>query len=299
MTDSYGGDEKRKHESIFAVVDNAAHHLHTAKKMLVIMIITAMVLPPGIMIGSNVIAELMSDGEISEGPRMGKLISLLEQLEKGEISPKEYVEETRYVKSAPMYGGPGLGFYMSLATYGTFIFWIGYTVWQWIIVTKLNKKYDYAKKEQRKSDSKNSNKKDPHQVFFETLDNAMRHLNHTKKMFAILIIAAIIIPQLVIIGVMATTVAPIQTPMIEKFDLILEQLENDEITIPEYVEELKEVEAAYRAGEGPVFYVVMIMMSLSLAWLAYGIRQWMILTKWNKNYQGFKTRDNEINRKLG
>ena len=297
MTNSHNNKE-RTNENIFAVVDNVADHLHIAKKMLVIMIITAMVLPPGIMIGSNVIAELMNQGEVSEGPRMSKLLSLLEQLEKGEISPKEYVDETRYVKSAPMYGGPGPGFYMSLVTYGTFIFWMGYTVWQWIAVAKLNKKYDYMKKQQQKLDSKTNNNKNLHQIFFETIDNAMHHLNHTKKIFVILIVAAIVIPQLVIVGVMATTVAPIQTPMIEKFDLILEQLENDQITIPEYVEELKKVEAAYRAGEGPIFYVVMIMISLSLSWLVYGIRQWIILTKWNKNYQDFKIRDDEINRKL-
>ena len=42
----------------------------------------------------------------------------------------------------------------------------------------------------------------------------------------------------------------------------------------------------------------LLIFAISVGWLGVGIRQWIVLTKWDKKYQKFKQRQEEINKKL-
>ena len=42
----------------------------------------------------------------------------------------------------------------------------------------------------------------------------------------------------------------------------------------------------------------MIIIVISLVWLGVGIRQWVVLSKWDKKYQQFKTNQKEIDKEL-
>ena len=42
----------------------------------------------------------------------------------------------------------------------------------------------------------------------------------------------------------------------------------------------------------------MIIFVISLVWLGIGIRQWIVLSKWDKRYQQFKSKQEEIDKKF-
>ena len=95
-------------ENLFETIDNAMRHLNLSKKIFLIMIATCVLFPPSLMIGTNLVADLLRDDEIpSDTPRITKLVSLVNQLENREITIEQYVGETRYVKEVNQYAGPG------------------------------------------------------------------------------------------------------------------------------------------------------------------------------------------------
>ncbi|MGI9566517.1 MAG: hypothetical protein ACR2LL_05830 [Nitrosopumilus sp.] len=306
----HSSDNKKQHESVFEIIDNAMHQLNITKKMFLIMIITAMVLPPLVTVGIALYAEYMGEGDLYGGSNKVKLLSLVEQLENDEISPADYVKETRYVKSSPpVHDGPSPGWYIFWTTIFIYIFWLGFGIRQWFVLTKWSKKYRHSRMVQGKSESKNhessnssidavNNSSDE---MFEVIDKAIHELNNTKRIFLITLIAAIVIPQIILIGFIVIVAEPIQSPAESRFDLILEQLENNEISTQKYLEEFRELQPGYFYGYGflsPVFYVYVIMLIISIFWLGFGIRQWFVLTRWNKKYRHFKAKDEEIGRKL-
>ena len=113
--------------NIFETIDRAMSQLNITKKMFLIMIVSVIILPPAMMFGTNMIGEYMKDeGEARESPRIAKLVALVDKLESEELTVQEYIDETRYVKTAKMYGGPGTGYYISLLQKMIYVFWIGY-----------------------------------------------------------------------------------------------------------------------------------------------------------------------------
>jgi uncharacterized membrane protein len=133
---------------------------------------------------------------------------------------------------------------------------------------------------------------------FKILDGIMLHLGRTKKMFMIMILTTLIIPPVALL----VTTSIFDSPFHEKFEERLEerlqrQLNTGEITQEDYhniKEKISEHGKPNPLLRPPEFTIFVI----SLVWLAIGIRQWIVLSKWDKKYKQFKERQKEIDKKF-
>ena len=133
---------------------------------------------------------------------------------------------------------------------------------------------------------------------FEILDGVMFQLSRTKKMFMIMIITTLIIPPVALL--VSTSV--LDSPFEDKFhDRVKERLQrhldSGEITQQEY-ERIKD--KMMHKEKPPVLLrpPQLIIFVISLVWLGIGIRQWIVLSKWDKRYQKFKEQQKDIDKEL-
>ena len=107
---------------------------------------------------------------------------------------------------------------------------------------------------------------------FEIMDGIILQLNRTKKMFIIMIITVMVISPIALLITYLVFPPP------------FEQGE----------------EKMRREGTGPFhrFFLRYIPPIVSVIWLAIGIRQWFILSKWTAKYDKYKKLQEEIDRKL-
>jgi len=133
---------------------------------------------------------------------------------------------------------------------------------------------------------------------FEILDGVMFQLGRTKKMFMIMILTTLIIPPLALL--VSTTM--LDSPFEDNFHKRMEerlqhQLDSGRITQEEY-DRFKD--KMIDREKPPVLLrpPQMIIFVISLVWLGIGIRQWTVLSKWDKKYQKFKKQQEDIDKKL-
>lgn len=133
---------------------------------------------------------------------------------------------------------------------------------------------------------------------FEILDGIMFQLSRTKKMFLIMIITTLILPPVAILTISSVYDPPYQDRFKKDLDTHLQsQLDNGEITDDEY-KMIKE-KISKREKPNPLLRPhQLIIFAISIAWLAVGIRQWIVLSKWDKKYKQFKARQDEIDKKF-
>ena len=294
--------EKESRESFFEIVDSAMHNLNRTKKMFFIMIITAIILPAFLVMGLMTVM----DTNGLEGPRQIKLRLLLDEFQRNEISQDKFIEETREVKSTPMYGGPNPGFYINAITIISTVFWVGYAIRQWLVLSKKNKAYLRIKKEkslehnQTKFHLEYSSNEKLHEMFFEIIDSAMHNLEKTKKVFLIIAIVALILPYATAAAIFVTIDTENSQLKSLSQNQLLEQLEKNQISKESFIKEIRGIGSPYGDNDEikTVFYAHWIMAVATSALIFYAIRQWLSFAKWKKNYQNFKIKDDEINRKL-
>ena len=139
-----------------------------------------------------------------------------------------------------------------------------------------------------KSDKRDEN-------IFEILDGMMFQLSRTKKMFMVMILTTLIIPPVALL-VMAAT---FDQPFDERLEMRLkERLKNGDITEQE-LNAIKEKILDKGMKKKILLHPPQILIfAISVGWLGVGIRQWIVLTKWDKKYQKFKQRQEEIDKKL-
>lgn len=133
---------------------------------------------------------------------------------------------------------------------------------------------------------------DKHENIFEILDGMMFQLSRTKKMFMIMILTVLIIPPLAIL--VTTTV--FDSPFQDRFEQRLqEKLQIGEIT-PEEYQKIKDKPQ----NPGKLFLKPpqLVIFAISLIWLGIGIRQWIVLSRWDKRYKRFKKQQEDIDKKL-
>ena len=134
------------------------------------------------------------------------------------------------------------------------------------------------------------NDKDRENIF-EILDGIMLQLSRTKKMFLIMILTVLIIPPIALI-VMTSIVEP---PFEQQFEQRLQdRLERGKITPDEY----DNIKNKVIDGKPRLHPQQMIIIVISLIWLGIGIRQWIVLSKWDKKYRQFKEDQKEIDKKF-
>ena len=133
---------------------------------------------------------------------------------------------------------------------------------------------------------------------FEILDGMMFQLSKTKKMFLIMIITTLIIPPISLIAITSVYDSPYQDRFKEDFDTRLKsKLDNDEITEDEY--NLIHEKFSNRIIPNPLLRPhQLIIFAISIIWLGIGIRQWIVISKWDKKYQQFKEKQKEIDKKF-
>jgi len=88
------------------------------------------------------------------------------------------------------------------------------------------------------------------------------------------------------------------SPFNEKLDERLQNhLESGDITEEEYQNIKSKV---IDRGRTNLFLNTpqLIIFTISIVWLGIGIRQWVVLSKWDKKYQRFKTQQADIDKKL-
>lgn len=141
-------------------------------------------------------------------------------------------------------------------------------------------------------DSDNSSKN--HENIFEILDGIMFQMSKTKKIFMIMILTTLILPPIALL--VMTSV--FDSPFDEKLDTRLqEHLKNGDITNEEY-ENIKS--KVVDKGRTEIFLnpPQLIIFTISLVWLGIGIRQWLVLSQWDKKYQRFKQKQADVDKKL-
>lgn len=129
---------------------------------------------------------------------------------------------------------------------------------------------------------------------FEILDGIMFQMGKTKKIFMIMILTTLIIPPLALI----VMVSVFDSPFDEKLEMRLQtHLSNGDITEEEY----KNIKSKV-IDRGTTKLLLappqLIIFTISLVWLGIGIRQWFVLSKWDKKYQRFKEKQADIDKKL-
>jgi len=143
--------------------------------------------------------------------------------------------------------------------------------------------------------SKDHKNKD-HENIFEILDGIMFQLSRTKKMFLIMIITTLIIPPVSLLAITTVYDPPYHDKFKENLDTRLQvQLDNGKITKDEF-NMIKE-KLSKREKPTPLIRPhQLIIFAISIVWLAVGIRQWIVLSKWDKRYQQFKIKQKEIDK---
>ena len=143
------------------------------------------------------------------------------------------------------------------------------------------------------NNNNNSNKRDEN--IFEILDGMMFQLSRTKKMFMIMILTILIIPPAALLVMTAT----FDQPFHERIDMHLQdKLERGEITEEEFKHFKEKISDKGMKKKMMLHPPQLLIFAISLGWLGVGIRQWIVLTKWDKKYQRFKQRQDEIDKKL-
>ena len=141
-----------------------------------------------------------------------------------------------------------------------------------------------------------------HENIFEILDGMMSQLNKTKKMFMIMILSVLILPPIA----MLVMVQVFDPPYEERY--LVKEMVREELGLPpkeplegeeaELKQEFKEALKAEKHKTKLLKPPQLVITIISLVWLGIGIRQWFVLSKWDKRYQQFKAKQEEIDKKL-
>ena len=121
--------------------------------------------------------------------------------------------------------------------------------------------------------------KKPTQNIFQIMDEIVRQMNRTKKLFLIMIVSVIVVVPLTFIITFALLGGPSfwnnGTPPGRGPD-------NDD----------------WPPDESAFGIARAIVIVFLLAWIAIGIRQWFVLSKWTQRYEIYKELQRKINEKL-
>jgi len=125
------------------------------------------------------------------------------------------------------------------------------------------------------AESKDDDK--PTQNIFQIMDEIVRHLNRTKKMFLVMIVSVVV----VVPGTFIVTFALLGANSF--WSGVPSDGPDDSGGPPD--------ESAFGLARG-------IVIAFLLAWIIIGIRQWFVLSKWTQRYEIYKELQKKIEKKL-
>ena len=133
----------------------------------------------------------------------------------------------------------------------------------------------------------NNDKKDNKRTenLFEIMDGIIDQLNNTKRLFIAMILTVMIIPPLVFVITFELLGPPGPLPPPSNFQGGIEHHKG------EHREGF--------IGSNPLFTITKnIPLIIGILWLGIGIRQWVVLSRWNKKYQRYKELQKKIDEKI-
>ncbi len=141
-------------------------------------------------------------------------------------------------------------------------------------------------------------KRDNHDSIFEIMDGMMFQLSKTKKMFMIMIITTLIIPPIALLAITTAYDSPFSDRFEKRLeDRLNEQLRRGQITLDE-ANKIKNQFLNQQRGQILLQPAQLVIFAISLVWLGIGIKQWLSISKWDKKYQKFKERQEQVDKKL-
>ena len=137
-----------------------------------------------------------------------------------------------------------------------------------------------------------------HDSIFEILDGMMFQLSKTKKMFMIMIITTLIIPPIALLAMTSVYDSPFNDRFEKRLeDRLNEGLRTGKITLDE-ANKIKSQFIDQQRGKILLQPAQLVIFAISLVWLGIGIKQWLSISKWDKKYQKFKERKEQVDKKL-
>lgn len=141
-------------------------------------------------------------------------------------------------------------------------------------------------------------KRDNYNSIFEIMDGMMFQLSKTKKIFMIMILTTLIIPPITLLAMTTTFDSPFNDRFEQRLeDRLNEQLRRGQITLDE-ANKIKNQFIDQQRGQVLLQPAQLLIFAISLVWLGIGIKQWLSISKWDKKYQKFKERQEQVDKKL-
>jgi hypothetical protein len=130
------------------------------------------------------------------------------------------------------------------------------------------------------------------------MDGMMFQLGKTKKIFMIMILTTLIIPPVALL----VMTSAFDSPFNDRFDQRLEErinerCRNDHLTRDE-CNNLKDRLVDRNRQQVLLQPPQLVIFAISLVWLGVGIKQWLSISKWDKKYQRFKEKQEQVDKKL-
>ncbi len=126
----------------------------------------------------------------------------------------------------------------------------------------------------------------------------MFQLGKTKKIFMIMILTTLIIPPVALL----VMTSAFDSPFNDRFDQRLEErinerCRNDHLSRDE-CNNLKDRLVDRNRQQVLLQPPQLVIFAISLVWLGVGIKQWLSISKWDKKYQRFKEKQEQVDKKL-
>ena len=130
------------------------------------------------------------------------------------------------------------------------------------------------------------------------MDGMMFQLGKTKKIFMIMILTTLIIPPVALL----VMTSAFDSPFNDRFDQRLEErinerCRNDHLSRDE-CNNLKDRLVDRNRQQVLLQPPQLVIFAISLLWLGVGIKQWLSISKWDKKYQRFKEKQEQVDKKL-
>jgi len=130
------------------------------------------------------------------------------------------------------------------------------------------------------------------------MDGMMFQLGKTKKIFMIMILTTLIIPPIALLVMTSAFDSPFNDRLNQRLEeRINERCRQNDVTRDE-CNNIKNKLIDKNRQQILLQPPQLLIFAISLVWLGIGIKQWLSISKWDKKYQRFKEKQEQVDKKL-
>ncbi len=130
------------------------------------------------------------------------------------------------------------------------------------------------------------------------MDGMMFQLGKTKKIFMIMILTTLIIPPVALLVMTSAFDSPFNDRLNQRLEeRINERCRQNDVTRDE-CNNIKNKLIDRNRPQVLLQPPQLLIFAISLVWLGIGIKQWLSISKWDKKYQRFKEKQEQVDKKL-